>query len=245
MALSIQQLSDESKLSHALRFEVLEQLCPPELVSDLLRRCHAWGERERSLNQLLVVYYVIALSLFRWLNLAAVLAHLVRGLRWLWSNPSLRLPTAAALVYRRRQLGTPVMRYLFQRICQLMATEQTRGAFRFGLRLMAIDGTLDEVADTPANALYFGRMSSGNAPPATRREHQQWRSLTRRCLFIKFGRHHKLISWARELASPGVSLPYFFEFGNALGFTLKDGEPFLYDYLLSDFGTDMLSSQHR
>lgn len=26
---------------------------------------------------------------------------------------------------------------------------------------MAIDGTLDEVADTPANALYFGRMSSG------------------------------------------------------------------------------------
>ena len=36
------------------------------------------------------------------------------------------------------------------------------------------------------------------------------------CLFIKFGRHHKLISWAGELASPGVSLPYFLEFGNAL-----------------------------
>jgi hypothetical protein len=42
-----------------------------------------------------------------------------------------------------------------------MATEQTNGAFRFGLRLMAIDGTLDEVADTPANAQYFGRMNSG------------------------------------------------------------------------------------
>jgi len=161
MIFSIQQLSDESKLSHALRFEVLEQLCPPELVSELLSRCHAWGKRERSLNQLLVVYYVIALSLFRRLNLAAVLRHLVRGLRWLWSNPCLRLPTAAALVYRRRQLGTPVLRHLFQRVCRPMATEQTRGAFRFGLRLMAIDGTLDEVADTPANALYFGRMSSG------------------------------------------------------------------------------------
>jgi Insertion element 4 transposase N-terminal len=161
MIFSIQQLSDESKLSQALRFEVLEQLCPPELVSDLLSSCHAWGERERNLNQLLVVYYVIALSLFRRLNLAAVLRHLVRGLRWLWSNPCLRLPTAAALVYRRRQLGTPVMRYLFQRVCRPMATEQSKGAFRFGLRLMAIDGTLDEVADTPANALYFGRMSRG------------------------------------------------------------------------------------
>ncbi len=159
MAFSIQQLTDDSKLSHA--FEVLEQVCPRELVSDLLTRCHAWGKRERSLNQLLVVYYVIGLSLFRRLNLAAVLVHLVRGLRWLWANPCLRLPTAAALVYRRQQLGSPIMRHLFQRVCRPMATEQTKGAFRFGLRLMAIDGTLDEVADTPANAQYFGRMSSG------------------------------------------------------------------------------------
>src|SRR5258707_7757864 len=58
-------------------------------------------------------------------------------------------------------IGTPVMRHLFQRVCRPMATEQTTGAFRFGLRLMAIDGTLDEVADTEANALYFGRLSSG------------------------------------------------------------------------------------
>jgi len=161
MAFSIQQLDDDSKFTHALRFEVLEQLCPRELVSELLSRCHAWGERERSLNQLLVVYYVIALSLFRRLNLAAVLSHLVRGVRRLWTNPCVRLPTAAALVYRRRQLGTPLMRHLFQRVCRPMASEQTTGAFRFGLRLMAIDSTLDEVADTPANAQYFGRLSSG------------------------------------------------------------------------------------
>src|SRR2546430_14604048 len=124
MAFSLQPLADDSKFSQVLRFEALEQLCPRELVSELLTRCHAWGERERSLNQLLVVYYVIALSLFRRLNLAEVLSHLVRGLRWLWSNPCLRLPTAAALVYRRRQLGTPVMRHLFQRVCHPMATDR-------------------------------------------------------------------------------------------------------------------------
>ncbi len=28
---------------------------------------------------------------------------------------------------------------------------------------MAIDGTLDEVADTPANALHFGRLTSGKS----------------------------------------------------------------------------------
>src|SRR5260221_4854599 len=161
MAFSIQQLDDDSKFSHALRFEVLEQMCPREPLLDLLSRCDAWGKRERSLNQLLLVYYVIALSLFRRLNLAAVLGHLVRGLRWLWSNRCLRLPTAAALVYRRGPLGCPIMRHLFQQVCRPMATEQTRGAFRFGLRLMAIDSTLDEVADTSANTQYFGRLSSG------------------------------------------------------------------------------------
>src|SRR5260221_14664146 len=144
MAFSIQQLDDDSKFSHALRFEVLEQVCPRELVSDLLSRCHAWGKRERSLNQLLLVYYVIALSLFRRLNLAAVLGHLVRGLRWLWSNPCLRLPTAAALVYRRGPLGCPIMRHLFQQGCRPMPTDQTPGAFPFGFRPRATDSTLGE-----------------------------------------------------------------------------------------------------
>jgi Insertion element 4 transposase N-terminal len=132
MGFRLQQLRDNDKFVHALRFEVLEQLCPRELVSQLLSQCHAWEERERCLNHLIMVYYVIALSLFRRLNLAAVLRHLAAGMRWLWPDPSLRLPTAAALVYRRRQLDTPVMRYLFQQVCRPMATQQTKGAFRFG-----------------------------------------------------------------------------------------------------------------
>ena len=133
MAFSIQPLSDDSKFSHALRFEVLEQLCPRELVSELLTRCHAWGDRERSLNQLLLVYYVIALSLFRRLNLAEVLGHLVRGLRWLWSNPCLRRPSAAAFVYRRRPLGTPVMRHLWKP--RLSSDGQRADQGSFSLRL--------------------------------------------------------------------------------------------------------------
>jgi hypothetical protein len=163
MGFRLQQLTDDGKFVQALRFEVLEQLCPRELVSEQLSRCRAWEERERSLNHLIVVYYVIALSLFRGLNLAAVFRHLVAGLRWLWSNPSLRLPTAAALVYRRRQLGTPVLRRLFQQVCRPMATAQTKGAFGFGLRLVAIDSTVDEVPDTPKNAQHFGRLTSGKS----------------------------------------------------------------------------------
>src|SRR5438876_10843185 len=84
----------------------------------------------------------------RRLNLAAVLGHLVRGLRWLWSNPCLRLPTAAAVVYPRRQLGCPTMRHLFQQVGRPMSTEQTRGAFRFSFRLLATASTTDDVSES-------------------------------------------------------------------------------------------------
>jgi hypothetical protein len=44
MALSIQQLSDDSKFSHALRFEVLERVCPRELVSERLEQVPCLGK---------------------------------------------------------------------------------------------------------------------------------------------------------------------------------------------------------
>jgi hypothetical protein len=53
------------------------------------------------------------------------------------------------------------MRAIFEHSCVPLASQDTPGAFAFGLRLMAIDGTLEDVNDTPANAQYFGRISQG------------------------------------------------------------------------------------
>ena len=52
---------------------------------------------------------------------------------------------------RRCQLGEKPLQALFERLVRPIATPQTRGAFRCGLRLVAVDSTLDNVADTPAN----------------------------------------------------------------------------------------------
>jgi hypothetical protein len=73
------------------------------------------------------------------------------------------LPTGGALTARRESLGIIVMRQLFRQCCRPLATEHTKGAFAFGLRLMALDSTLDEVPDTPTNALHFGRLCSGKS----------------------------------------------------------------------------------
>jgi len=97
MSFKLQHLAPESKFCQHLRMPLLETYYPRELVSHLLSRCQAWEQRERKLSQLVMVYYVIALSLFRQCNVTQVFAHLSRGLRWVWPDPCLFLPTAGAL----------------------------------------------------------------------------------------------------------------------------------------------------
>jgi hypothetical protein len=48
------------------------------------------------------------------------------------------------------------MRQLFERVVRPLATPETPGAFLGGLRLMAVDGTLLDVPDSPSNARVFG-----------------------------------------------------------------------------------------
>jgi hypothetical protein len=49
------------------------------------------------------------------------------------------------------------MARLFRHICRPIATPETKGAFCFGLRTMAFDGTTETLPDTPANVAVFGR----------------------------------------------------------------------------------------
>jgi hypothetical protein len=168
MSFKLQQIDPESKFSHHFTMEILEHVYPRTVVQEVLSQCRAWEQRERKLSQLIVVYYVMGLWLFRSLNQRAVFARMVSGLSWLWPI-FLKLPGASALLYRRQQLAVTVLRRLFRRCCRPLSLPDTPGAFRFGLRLMALDSSMEDVADTPANALHFGRLTSGKngSPCAT------------------------------------------------------------------------------
>jgi hypothetical protein len=68
-----------------------------------------------------------------------------------------QLPSTAAIVQARQRAGARLLRELFGAVARPIATVQTAGAFLSGLRLMAIDGTTIDVADTPENDRAFGR----------------------------------------------------------------------------------------
>ncbi len=66
-----------------------------------------------------------------------------------------QVPVKSAFSYQREQLGLAPLEWLFALCARPRATEQTPGAFWKGLRLMAIDGTVDSVPDTESNRAFF------------------------------------------------------------------------------------------
>jgi hypothetical protein len=54
---------------------------------------------------------------------------------------------------KTERLGFGAMSQLFKLLVRPLGTAQTPGVFLFGLRVMALDATVLDVPDTPANAL--------------------------------------------------------------------------------------------
>jgi Insertion element 4 transposase N-terminal len=68
-----------------------------------------------------------------------------------------RLPAKSSLSRARKRLGAEPLRVLSAATARPLATPSTPGAFWQGLRLMAVDGSCWDAADTPANDKEFGR----------------------------------------------------------------------------------------
>jgi hypothetical protein len=112
----------------------------------------------------LTVYVVLGLALFSPAPYLEVLRHLVEGLRsaGLWGD--WRIPAKSSLFRALERLGCEPLRVLFAATAGPLAMVQTPGAFWRGLRLVAVDGTRWDVADSPANAAEFGRPGNTRKP---------------------------------------------------------------------------------
>jgi hypothetical protein len=86
---------------------------------------------------------------------------LVEGLAWSdgWAT-QWNVPTKAALFKARSRLGPEPLEALYRCTAVPLATKRTKGAFYRGWRLMSVDGTCLDIADTPENEKAFGRPGS-------------------------------------------------------------------------------------
>ena len=154
MPFSITQLPSADKLCRTLSWPLLEQFFPRQRIEQLTESICGQTTRARKLTLVLVIWVLICWHLYLRHSLGAVFLKLSSVERWLGEQEPESLPTRAAWTYRRKQLGVRLLRAVFEHFCVPLATADTPGAFAFGLRLMAMDGThaLVKVIAAPCRA---------------------------------------------------------------------------------------------
>lgn len=87
-----------------------------------------------------------------------VMRRLVNGLKFLgnWTD-DWHVPTSSALTQARQRVGAAPLAELFDRVAVPLARPGTIGAWFHGLRVMAVDGVVLDVPDTPDNLAAFAK----------------------------------------------------------------------------------------
>lgn len=167
MGFSLRRIADNIKFPEAVSLNALEQVITQATVEAVVADLGVEEERMRKLPAVVTLWLCIAMGLFTNTALEQVLKKMVKGLRYIWpGDADYETANKSAICQARYRLGAQPVVELFHRVCKPMATEQTIGAFLFGLRLMAIDGDVEDVCDTPANVAFFGRSSGGRGDAA-------------------------------------------------------------------------------
>ena len=105
-----------------------------------------------------MAYFAIGMALHSEGSYEDVLGLMTDGLGWALPDGELvKLPSKSAIFQARQRLGAEPVKALFERVAEPLATFETSGALLAGRRMVAIDGTTLDVADTTVNDAYFGR----------------------------------------------------------------------------------------
>lgn len=157
MKYRLREIDAENKFCQELHVAAIHRVLPVQEIKAALAAENVQASRVRKLNLWVTVLVIVCMNIYPFLSIGHVMQKMARGLRFIWPDPEYAVVKDSALSYRRYQMSPRVMVRLFRQICRPIATPATKGAFLFGYRLMAIDGTEETIPDTPANEAVFGR----------------------------------------------------------------------------------------
>ena len=142
------------------RLAGLRKVISPEVIEQALSESGLAGQRRCRLSHRTMLWVVLAMGLLTHLPLRQVFKYARRMIL------GEKTPARSSLCEGRQRLGVEAVRSVFEQVVRPLATPSTPGAFYKGFRLMAIDGTVQDVPDTPANADHFGRSKGGRGDSA-------------------------------------------------------------------------------
>ncbi|MEJ2389535.1 MAG: transposase domain-containing protein, partial [Chromatiaceae bacterium] len=126
------------------RLEALQRIIPRAQIDAVLAQTGHDRASCRRLPAWFMVWFLIALGL--------CCRDAYRQLfRWLQPFHPGAIPGRSTLCEARKRLGTAPLRRLAAQVIELLGRPETPGAFYRGLRLMALDGFVLNLPDTPEN----------------------------------------------------------------------------------------------
>lgn len=195
------------------RIAALKRILPRGKVKEVLAMVGADKRFCRRLPGWFMVWFVVALGLFSRDSYRQVF-------RWLVSYRPKETPGRSTMCEARKRLGVAPVRRLAEAVIGLLGRPETPGAFYGGMRLMAIDGFVVDVPDTPKNDRAFGRPGGGRSPGAFPQvrvlslcevgSHVLWRSLMKpfrrgeipmAAYLLRFLEKGMLLLWDRNFLS--------------------------------------------
>jgi hypothetical protein len=167
MARTVAGLPEGLRLTDHISLGVITKTFPMVRVKQILRAHGRTSQRQRDLPAHVVVYYVIALALYMQASYREVLRCLLEGLKWLHGPAALvRVAGKSGISQARVRLGFEPVRELHDQLVKPIAGKTTKGAWYRRWRLVSIDGSTMDVADTQANREAFGRPGASRGKSA-------------------------------------------------------------------------------
>lgn len=167
MARTVAELPAGSRITDFISLGVISKTFPAEQIRQIISDAGKASQRQRELPAHVVLYYVIALALYMRSSYREVLRCLLEGIQWLKGpGETLRVTGKSGISQARSRLGFEAVKCVHDEIVKPIATDKTRGAWYRTWRLVSIDGTALDVADTQNNRAYFQKPGSSRGDAA-------------------------------------------------------------------------------
>lgn len=167
MARTVATLPAGNRITDYISLGVIAKFFPEKEAHAVLEQTERVSKRERDLPAHVVVYYVIALALYMRSSYREVLRCLLEGVQWLMDpSVSIRVAGKSGISQARTRLGAEPVQALYLAVVAPIAEPRTKGAFYRQWRLVSLDGSTLDVADTKENEKAFGRPGASRGSSA-------------------------------------------------------------------------------
>jgi hypothetical protein len=164
---TVAELLPGARITDYISLGVITKAFPLSSIGRMLSSTGKSSVRQRHLPAQVVVYYVIALTLYMQSSYREVLRCLLEDVQWLRDpSPGVRVAGKSGISQARTRLGWEPLRQLHDELVKPVAVGSTRGAWYRAWRLVSLDGSTFDVADEKANEDAFSRPGASRGSSA-------------------------------------------------------------------------------